>query len=61
MKEEIFNKISLFFNKDLERCQKWYETKHPYISDKDSLSPKQYVDLGRGEEVLKWIKIALDR
>lgn len=59
-KKQILSFITHFFNKDEKKAEEWYSKPHSFISDNGD-SPRQMVDDGKGLEVLKWIKMVLNK
>ena len=62
IKKEIIDLMTQYYW-DVDHARKWYETNHPFLGPhgKPPRSPKDLVDEGRGEEVLKWVKLMLDK
>ena len=59
-KKEILHLISEYYNKSQEKALTWYDTPHKLLSDRNE-SPKDLVEKGYGAEVVKWIKMVLDK
>lgn len=60
-KDEIFALISPFYNKNIKKINKWYETPHSFICSCTKRSPKDLVKSGNGEKVIAWLKLALNK
>lgn len=58
--KEILNLISGYYDKNQDKALTWYNTPHKLLSDHGK-SPKQMVDEGKGQEVLTWLKMVLDK
>lgn len=61
MREIIIQMMTHYFN-DEAKAFKWYKTPHPFIDvSNKKKSPKQYVKEGKGEEVIEWLKMVINR
>lgn len=50
-----------YYNGDKKKAEQWYNKPHPFISHFYKLSPKEFVEKGMGEEVLRWLKLVIER
>jgi len=57
---KILKRMELFFN-NKEKALDWYKEPHSYFRGffKQKVSPKEMLDMGKGEEVLKWIELTI--
>lgn len=47
---------------DSERVESWYNTKHYWFDTRNSrYSPREMVDRGKGDKVLEFIKLVINR
>ena len=58
--KQILSIITLFYNKDEKDIKAWYNRRHPHI-DTGRLSPKELIEAGKADLVLKWVKLSLDK
>jgi hypothetical protein len=61
IKDKILYRVGLFYASK-EKALKWYETPHNFFKDRwgKIITPEKMVELGKGNEVLKWIETCLD-
>ena len=52
LKQELRRLLLPFFIKE-EAFDKWFEKENIYYNNR---SPKEMIEIGKGDEVLKWIK-----
>lgn len=59
-KEKILRDMSAYYHSE-DKAKQWYDKPHKYFTGDWGviLSPKDMVELNRGNEVLQWIKLCI--
>lgn len=57
--EQILSLMTHYYLSE-KKAKEWYTKPHRILSDRN-YSPKEMVDAGNGEEVLKWLKMILEK
>jgi hypothetical protein len=61
LEKSIKFKMETYFA-DSERVESWYNTKHYWFDTRNSrYSPREMVDRGKGDKVLEFIKLVINR